>query len=147
MTPAAVPHTAAARSAALTHYRIFTGETVTAWLFILPNFIGFFFFYAFPAARGLIISFTAWNLLRDPNPVGLANYREMIADPLFWNALKITGIYVLANIPLQTVLGLLLAVLMSRLTTSVLVRGVMTNNAEVKPTLTQANEQINALFQ
>ena len=72
-----------------------------------------------------MISFTDWNLLRDPNPVGLANYRELIADPLFWNALKITGIYVLANIPLQTALGLLLAVLMSRLTTSMLVRGVL----------------------
>ena len=105
--------------------RLFNGEHITAWLFILPSFIGFFFFYALPAVRGLMISFTDWNLLRDPNPVGLANYREIIADPLFWNALKITGIYVLANIPLQTVLGLLLAVLMSRLTTSMLVRGVM----------------------
>lgn len=46
-----------------------------------------------------MISFTDWNLLRDPNPVGLANYEQMLADPLFWNALRITGLYVLANIP------------------------------------------------
>lgn len=105
--------------------RIFNGETLTAWLFILPSFIGFFFFYALPAFRGLMISFTDWNLLRDPNPVGLANYEQMLADPLFWNALRITGLYVLANIPLQTVLGLLLAVLMARLTTSMFVRGTL----------------------
>lgn len=105
--------------------RTFNGETLTAWLFILPALIGFILFYALPAGRGLWISFTDWNLLRDPTFIGGANYREMVGDPLFWNALKITGIYVLVNIPLQTALGLLLAVLMSRLTTSMLVRGVL----------------------
>jgi multiple sugar transport system permease protein len=105
--------------------RALNGEALTAWLFILPALIGFILFYALPAARGLYISFTDWNLLRDPTFIGGANYREMIADPLFWNALKITGIYVLANIPLQTALGLLLAALMSRLTTSMLVRGTL----------------------
>jgi multiple sugar transport system permease protein len=105
--------------------RAFTREALTAWLFILPSFVGFFFFYALPALRGLMISFTDWNLLRDPNPVGLANYERMLADPLFWNALRVTGLYVLANIPIQTVLGLLLAVLMSRLTTSMFVRGIL----------------------
>ncbi len=105
--------------------RLITGETLTAWLFILPAFVGFVLFYALPAVRGLYISFTDWNLLRDPTFIGGANYREMIADPLFWNALKITAIYVIANIPLQTALALLLAVLMSRLTTSMLVRGTL----------------------
>lgn len=104
---------------------MFNGEAYTAYLFILPALIGFVLFYALPAVRGLYISFTDWNLLRDPNFIGGANYREMIGDPLFWNALKITAIYVAVNIPLQTALALLLAVLMSRLTSSMLVRGTL----------------------
>jgi ABC-type sugar transport system permease subunit len=34
------------------------GETRLAWIFILPSLIGFIVFYAVPAVRGLLISFT-----------------------------------------------------------------------------------------
>ena len=105
--------------------RLFNRETLTAWLFILPSFIGFFFFYAVPAVRGLMISFTDSNLFTPPNPVGLENYQRMINDPIFWNALKVTGLYVLANIPIQTALGLLIATFMTRLTSSMFVRGAL----------------------
>jgi multiple sugar transport system permease protein len=101
------------------------GETLLAWLFILPSLIGFITFVGVPAVRGLFISFTNWDLLSTPKVVGLANYQKLFNDPQFWSALRVTVYYVLLNIPLQTVLAVGLAVLMDRLTQSIFVRGVL----------------------
>ncbi|WP_084542357.1 carbohydrate ABC transporter permease [Calidithermus chliarophilus] len=105
--------------------RAFNREALTGWLFILPALVGFVLFYLLPSVRAFSISFTDWNLLRPPRPVGLENYEALLADPNFWHALKVTGLYVLFNIPLQTVLALLLAVLMDRLVRSIFVRAVV----------------------
>jgi multiple sugar transport system permease protein len=105
--------------------KVFNAETLTAWLFILPCMVGFSVFYLYPTLRGLWISTTNWNLLREPTNVGLENYQTMLQDPAFWNALKTTALYVVYNIPIQTVLGLFLAVAMDRLTRSMFVRGAL----------------------
>jgi multiple sugar transport system permease protein len=100
-------------------------ETWVAWVFILPSMIGFIVFYAVPAVRGVLISFTDWDLLTEPSAVGLANYQRLITDPAFWQSLWVTLNYVVINIFVQTVLAILIAVLMDRLTKSVVVRGVL----------------------
>ena len=92
---------------------------------ILPALLGFVVFYALPALRAVEISFTEWNLLRPPKPVGLANYLRLWDDPAFWRGLQLAGWYALLNIPLQTVLGLGLAVAMDRLTRSLWVKSVV----------------------
>ncbi|GAA1008178.1 sugar ABC transporter permease [Acrocarpospora pleiomorpha] len=101
------------------------GDPVVAWLFLLPALIGFTVFYLAPTVRGFWISLTDWNLLSEPRFVGLDNYRDMLADDKFWNALRITAEYVVINIGSQTVLALAIAVLMDRLTRSVLVRAAI----------------------
>ncbi|HXV99151.1 MAG TPA: sugar ABC transporter permease [Anaerolineae bacterium] len=101
------------------------GETWFAFLFILPSMIGFILFYAVPAVRGLLISFTNWDLLTPAQPVGLANYQKLITDVDFWKALWVTLNYVVINIFVQTALAILIAVLMDRLTKSIVVRGVL----------------------
>ncbi len=102
------------------------GETRAAWLFLLPSLIGFVVFYAYPALRGFWLSFTDFDLLRnDGDFVGLRNYQALLSDTLFWNALWITFKYVIINIGIQTVLALAIAVLMHRLTQSVVVRSII----------------------
>jgi multiple sugar transport system permease protein len=100
-------------------------ETTTGWLLVLPALIGFVLFYALPAVRAVGISFTDWNLLSPPRPVGWANYAKMIEDGKFWHGMKLSVYYVLLNIPLQTVFGLFLAVAMDRLTRSLFVKSVV----------------------
>ena len=104
---------------------VFNRQSLTAWLFIFPALLGFVVFYLLPSIRAFQISFTDWNLLRPPRPVGLGNYQTLFTDENFWNALKLTALYVLYNIPLQTALALLLAVLMDRLVRSIFVRAVV----------------------
>ncbi|MEY8876323.1 MAG: carbohydrate ABC transporter permease, partial [Leptothrix sp. (in: b-proteobacteria)] len=100
-------------------------ESGTGLLLVLPALIGFVLFYALPALRAVQISFTDWNLLSAPRPVGWANYAKMIDDGKFWHGMKLSVYYVLLNIPLQTVLGLFLAVAMDRLTRSLFVKSVV----------------------
>lgn len=100
-------------------------ETLTAWALVLPAFIGFMVFYAWPTLRAIEISFTDWNLLRSPKFVGLANYAAMLEDGKFWQGMKLSAYYVVLNIPLQMVLGLFLAVSMDRLTKSLFVKSLV----------------------
>jgi len=104
--------------------RWFGPESRIAWLFILPSLIGFITFYAVPAIRGLVISFTNWDMLTAPTFVGLDNYSKLLNDPVFWDSLGKTVVYVLLNIPLQTALAVGLAALMDRVTKSSLIRGI-----------------------
>jgi multiple sugar transport system permease protein len=98
------------------------GDGRAAVLFLLPALAGFALFYAYPAIRGAYYSLTSYSLLAPPQFTGLANYRELLHDPLFWNSLQVTGWYVLINITTQTVAALVLAAIMARLTRSVLIR-------------------------
>ena len=100
-------------------------ESVCAWIFIAPALLGFATFYLIPAFRALYISLTDWNLLRVPKFIGLANFSKLWNDPSFWNSMKITLLYVIYNIPIQTVIGLLLAVLLDRLGRSVFLRSII----------------------
>ncbi len=100
-------------------------ETLTALVLVGPAFVGFLLFHAWPTWRAITISFTDWNLLREPQFVGLANYAALLQDGGFWHGMKLSAGYVLLNIPLQIGLGLFLAVAMDRLTRSLWVKSVV----------------------
>ena len=93
--------------------------------FIIPAGIWLVAFYLWPLVRGIWLSLTEYNLLTPEQFTGLANYERMLGDSIFWNAVKVTLEYVVINIGLQTLLALLIAVLMQRLTQSTLVRSVV----------------------
>ncbi|MBC7724199.1 MAG: sugar ABC transporter permease [Burkholderiaceae bacterium] len=71
------------------------------------------------------LSFTSWDLLSAAEFIGFDNYTRMFADPVFWNAIRVTLVFVVLNIGIQTVVALTLAVLMQRLTQSTLVRSLI----------------------
>lgn len=100
-------------------------ESVVGLLFIAPAMIGFSVFFLFPIFRAFQISLTDWNMMRAPKSVGLSNYVTALTDPNLWESMRITLLYVVLNIPLQTVLGLLLAVLADRLAKSVALRAII----------------------
>ncbi|TYB59508.1 sugar ABC transporter permease [Nonomuraea sp. PA05] len=101
------------------------GQGRHAVLFLLPALIGFAVFYIYPSVRGLWLSVTDWNLLSEPEFVGLDNYAELATDPLFWKALLLTAYNTVLNLAGQITLALLLAALMHRLTKSVVLRATL----------------------
>lgn len=97
----------------------------TALMFIAPAAIGFVVFYLVPAVRGVYFSFTQYNILGTPTWIGTENFEQIAVDPLFWNAMSVTIWYVILNIGFQTVIAVLLAVMMQRLTKSIMLRGAL----------------------
>jgi lactose/L-arabinose transport system permease protein len=83
------------------------------WLFAGPTAALFLVFFAYPLGASLYQSFTA---RRDGVDVwvGLAQYRRLLADPSFLHSMVNTGLILVVQVPLMTVLGLLLAVLLNQ---------------------------------
>jgi multiple sugar transport system permease protein len=104
---------------------IFYKESICAWMFIAPALLGFTVFYLIPCVRAVYVSLTDWNLLRPSRFIGTANYSRLWSDPNFWNSMKVTLLYVIYNIPVQTVIGLLLAAPLHRIGRSVALRSVI----------------------
>lgn len=100
-------------------------DTRLALLFILPATIGMVVFYFWPLLRGIGLSFTSWDVLTPAQFIGFANYERMFSDPVFWNAVRVTATYVVINIGIQTVMALLIAVLMQRLSQSIVLRSLV----------------------
>ena len=80
------------------------------YLFLLPNFIGFFIFMAIPIIMGLIISFTDYNGFSQFNFIGLKNYIDMFRDEYFLVSLGNNLLYTAVTVPGIVVFALLLAV-------------------------------------
>jgi multiple sugar transport system permease protein len=108
-----------------THIQKWNNNGWAAAAFILPSMIGFIAFFVFPTIRGLILSFTDWDLLSKPEFIGFDNYIQLFQDPDFWNSVKVTALYVLWNVPVQTVLAVCIALIMDRVTSSGLIRGFL----------------------
>ena len=100
-------------------------DTALALLFIAPASIGLLVFLIWPMITGIYYSFTEYTTLTPPTWVGLQNYREMLADSVFWNSLVVTVLYVVINIGVQTIVALVIAVLMQRLTQPTILRSVV----------------------
>jgi multiple sugar transport system permease protein len=100
-------------------------DTRLALWFIAPALVGYLLFMVWPTLRGIYLSFTKFNLLTPPEFNGLDNYIRMAQDPVFWNAMGVTLYYVVINIGLQTVLALVIAVMMQRLTKKTWLRGIV----------------------
>ena len=88
-------------------------EAISGYLYLLPNFIGFFIFTAIPIILGLLISFTDYNGFKC-NFVGLHNYIKMFGDSQFKAALVNNLIYSLVSVPLTIAFSLILALALNR---------------------------------
>lgn len=92
-----------------------TKEALNGYLFFSPGLIGFLVFMGFPILYSLYLSFTSYNIYSPPKWIGLHNYRVMFTqDPLFFKSLGNTLYYVALSVPLNTILGVLIAVLMNQ---------------------------------
>ncbi|QPC84946.1 sugar ABC transporter permease [Phototrophicus methaneseepsis] len=81
------------------------------YLFLLPSLLGFTAFVLLPAIGSLGLSFFEWKLTNTPTFVGFDNYVELFTrDAVFPIVLGNTVFYVFAIVPLQLIIGLLMAV-------------------------------------
>ena len=83
------------------------------YLFILPFFVLFLVFQLIPIIWTVYISFTQWRGIGDPQFIGLDNYKKILIDNMFWEALKNTVVYWLSGLVLILIFALLIATILN----------------------------------
>ena len=83
-------------------------ENIAGYLFMLPSLLFFFGFVIFPMGMGLFTSFFNYTMT-DFSFVGLSNYKELVADPIFRIALWNTIIIVVVSVPVTCIFSLWVA--------------------------------------
>ncbi|MCP2266520.1 carbohydrate ABC transporter permease [Promicromonospora thailandica] len=89
-------------------------EGLTGWGFVAPATLIVLGLSIFPAVWAFLLSLQDWNGFSVPEPVGLANYQEMVADPDLAAAVGHTLLYTALFVPASVLLGLGLAVALNR---------------------------------
>ena len=90
-------------------------DRLGVYLLLLPSLVPILVLSVFPLVRGMYLGFTDARAGRnvDVHFTGLANYRELIHDDLFWSSFKIGLLWAFGVTVLQFVLALGLALLLN----------------------------------
>ena len=89
-----------------------------AWMFVAPALIAVGVFFAIPVFAALLLSLTDFDIyalanLSNLRFVGLQNYERLLTNPLFWGAMKNTGLFAVLGVPLSIAASLGAAVILN----------------------------------
>lgn len=84
------------------------------YLFLLPTLVLFGAYTVWPTISSIYYSLLDWTGLGQARPfVGLANYNQALADPLFWRSLGVTMLIIVVTVPVRVFLALVLALFLN----------------------------------
>lgn len=91
-------------------------QRLTPYLFLLPALLVLGVTVFYPALQAFYLSFTEYgfDITQPPQWVGLANFRRLVGDRVFWRTLGNTMLYLVGVVPILVVLPLGLAILVNR---------------------------------
>jgi len=84
-------------------------QAVWAWTFLALPIAYFVVVRFWPAIDAFSLSLSHWNLVGPRQFAGLANYRRMVQDPVFWQVLGNTFEYLLLGLPVSLLLAFVVA--------------------------------------
>ena len=84
------------------------------WVMVSPWVIGFVLFTLWPIFQTFVFSFQSYDMFHPGKWIQFKNYANLFQDPSFFRSLGNTAYYTLIAVPLQLLLGLLTAFLMTR---------------------------------
>jgi len=87
-----------------------------AYLFLMPALIALGISVFWPALQAFYLSFTSFgiDLTAAPTWVGGANLQQLFRDPVFWQTVGNSLLYLVGVVPVLTIAPLLLAILVNR---------------------------------
>jgi len=88
-------------------------SSLTPYLFLAPALIVIAVFVLYPIVAVIYYSFTDYSIVTPPVWVGLKNFQRLFQDPIFWQALRNSFIYLLVT-PTLIFLCVVLAVVVNR---------------------------------
>ncbi|WP_369414403.1 carbohydrate ABC transporter permease [Microvirga puerhi] len=90
-------------------------DALIGYLFILPQLAGITIFVVVPLVLVFWYSLHEWNVLAGNfDYTGLDNYRQLFADPVLPEILRVTGIFSIGLVAFNMSLALLLAILLNQ---------------------------------
>lgn len=89
-------------------------ESLVAYSFIAPNFIGFCIFTLVPMIFAIALAFCDWDGVHAVEFVGLQNFVDLLDDDTFKASFVNTIVYTVGTVPLTLVCGLGMAVLLNQ---------------------------------
>lgn len=94
------------------------GERYFKWLLLAPTLIVVAAMAAFPLGYSLLLSFRQWKLAQSNTPgdfIGLQNYTNLLTDdPEFWDSVRVTVVFVGADVLATLVIALSVALLLRK---------------------------------
>ena len=90
-------------------------ENIAAYLFLLPFLVFFVGFVLYPMFMCVYTSFFDANMGKEDVFIGIANYKELMNDEIFWIALKNTMVIVLVSVPVTCAFSLWVASIISKM--------------------------------
>ncbi|HEU0242875.1 MAG TPA: sugar ABC transporter permease [Candidatus Limnocylindrales bacterium] len=88
-------------------------QRLTPYLFLAPALVLLGIFVVYPIIAVVGYSFTDFDIVRPPVPVGLDNYRKLLDDPTFWLSLQHSVVYLVVT-PILIALSIALAIVVNR---------------------------------
>ena len=95
--------------------RLVLQENFAAYMFLLPFLIFFVGFVLYPMFMCVYTSFFDANMGKEDVFIGIANYKELMNDPIFWIALRNTMVIVLVSVPITCAFSLWVANIISKM--------------------------------
>jgi len=89
------------------------GEASTAWAFTLPLVLLVLVFILLPVAGTLVTSLHRDVSFLPERFIGGRNYLRLLHDPLFWQSLRFTLLFVAVSVALELVIGLVFALVLN----------------------------------
>jgi putative chitobiose transport system permease protein len=87
--------------------------TATPYLFLLPALVLLGIFVLYPIGAVVYYSFTDFDIVTPPVPIGIENYQKLLSDDTFWLALTHSIVYLLVT-PILICLSIGLAIIVNR---------------------------------
>ena len=88
-------------------------DLATGYGFVTPNLLLLVLFLFVPLGWAFVLSFQKVGSFGAAQWVGLANYHQLLTDPVFWRTLFNTVVFTAATVPTSVAIGLGLAVLLN----------------------------------
>src|SRR5882672_9604136 len=84
-------------------------DSTLGYLFLFPALLVILGLVAYPFASAIVMTFQNKTAGAPGRFIGLANYRELLANPVFWRTVFNTVTYTVVGVGIKFVLGLSMA--------------------------------------
>ena len=89
-------------------------KNMWCWVFMLPTLLLYILFQGYPIITSAWYSMLDWSgMTMNATFVGLQNFKELLADPLFKNSLVNSFKYMIFSVPIQLILSLVIAYILT----------------------------------